>query len=83
MVSKEKSRKQALTALVSITLQVVVPIYKGFVNLITNSFKTQVAILDNECGCLFDTIPRKQRYSEDWKLIFLNSSILVLNPLAL
>jgi hypothetical protein len=48
-----------------------------------NSFKTQVAILDNECGCLLVTIPRKQRYSEDWKLIFLNSSILVLNPLAL
>lgn len=47
-----------------------------------NSFKTQVAILDNECGCLLVTIPRKQRYSEDWKLIFLNSSILVLNPLA-
>jgi hypothetical protein len=42
VVSKEKSRKQTLTALVSITLQVVVPIYKGFVNLITNSFKTQV-----------------------------------------
>jgi hypothetical protein len=82
VVSKEKSRKQTLTALVSITLQIVVPIYKGFVNLITNSFKTQVAILDNECGCLLVTIPRKQRYSEDWKLIFLNSSILVLNPLA-
>jgi hypothetical protein len=62
--------------LVSITLQIVVPIYKGFVNLITNSFKTQVAILDNECGCLLVTIPRKQRYSEDWKLIFLNSVVI-------
>jgi len=32
VVSKEKSQKQTLIALVSITLQNAVPIYKGFVN---------------------------------------------------
>lgn len=40
-------------------------------------------ILYNECGCLLVTIPRKQRYSDDRKLIFLIFSILVVNTLAL
>lgn len=53
MISKEKSWKQTLIVLVSIALQNAVPIYKGIVNYTTNSFKTQVAILDNECGLQF------------------------------
>lgn len=47
---------------IHITLQMVVPIYKGFVNLKINSFKTQVAILSctmNVGVCLLQFLGNK------------------------